>query len=92
MRSTPRGRTTSCPAGRERSDGEVRTYPADELAAMPTMKRQLQEQQAQAELDALPAVDIPDLERDVDVFLYTHKLLREGTREQVEAYLMRMLR
>ena len=78
-------------SSRERSDGEVRTYPADELAAMPTMKRQLQEQQAQAELDALPAVDIPDLERDVDVFLYTHKLLREGTREQVEAYLMRML-
>lgn len=77
--------------GRERKDGEVRTYSKEGLAAMPTMKRQLEEQQAQAELEALPDVDIPDLERDVDVFMYTHKLLREGTREQMEAYLMRML-
>ena len=76
---------------RERKDGEVRKYSAEELSAMPTMKQQLEEQQATARLNALPTVTIPEFERDVDVFLYTHKQLREGTREQMEAYLMHML-
>ncbi len=78
-------------AGRERKDGQVRTYPAEDLRAMPSFRDRLQEREAQASLEALPTMGIPEFTRDVDVFLYTHKLLREGTKEQVEAYLIRML-
>lgn len=76
---------------RERTDGEVRKYAQEDLAAMPSYRDQMQEREAQAQLDALPPVEIPDFQRDVDVFLFTNKLLREGTKEQVEAYLIRML-
>lgn len=77
--------------GRERTEGEQRTFPADDLRAMPTFRDQLEEQQAQRDLTALGDVTIPEFQRDMDVFLYTHKMLREGNAKQFEAYLMRML-
>lgn len=78
-------------SSRERKDGTVRTFSKEELDAMPTMKEQLEEQQAQTALAELGEVSIPDFARDVDVFMYTHKLLREGTAARFEAYLIRML-
>jgi hypothetical protein len=76
---------------RERKDGEVKKYSAEELSAMPTMKQLLQEQAAQESVSALPKVDIPEFNSDMDVFLYTHKMLREATRDEMHAYLMHML-
>jgi hypothetical protein len=76
---------------RERNDGAVRTYRADELAAMPSMKQELEEKQARAAMAALPAVNIPEFKSEQEVFMYTHKVLREGSRAQAEAYLMQML-
>lgn len=76
---------------RERKDGAVRTYRADELAAMPSMKQALEEKQAQAAMSALPAVNIPAFSNEMDVFMHTHRVLRESSRAEAEAYLMRML-
>ena len=76
---------------RERKDGAVRKFSQEELKAMPTMRDQLEEQRANAELAALGDVDIPDFETDMDVFMYTHKLMREGDAKKFEAYLIRML-
>ncbi|MBX2979511.1 MAG: hypothetical protein KF905_09465 [Flavobacteriales bacterium] len=76
---------------RERKDGAVRTYRADELAAMPSMKQELEEKQARAAMAALPAVNIPAFKTEQEVFMHTHKVLREGSRAQAEAYLMQML-
>ncbi|HNR53585.1 MAG TPA: hypothetical protein PKJ19_00335 [Flavobacteriales bacterium] len=77
--------------GRDRTEGAQRTFPADDLRAMPTFRDQLEEQQAQRDLAALGDVTIPEFKSDMDVFLYTHKLLRESNAKQLEAYLMRML-
>ncbi|NOY06032.1 MAG: hypothetical protein GXO82_05300 [Chlorobi bacterium] len=46
---------------------------------------------ADAALAALPAVTIPDFKSDVDLILYTHKMLREASPEELESYLMRVL-
>ncbi|MBK8499024.1 MAG: hypothetical protein IPL52_09450 [Flavobacteriales bacterium] len=72
-------------------DGAVKTYTAEDLRALPTLGSIDAERSAASDLAALGDVTIPEFSRDVDVFLYTHKLLRESTPEQFEAYLMRML-
>lgn len=77
--------------GRDRTEGEQRTLPAEELRAMPTFRDQLEEQQAQRDLAALGEVSIPEFKSDMEVFMHTHKLLREGSAAQFEAYLIRML-
>lgn len=76
---------------RDTRQSNVRTYAPDEIRRMPTVGSRMQEEQAQADLAALGDITMPDMPRDVDVFLYTHKLLREGTADQFRAYLMRML-
>ncbi|MFZ1694595.1 MAG: hypothetical protein WAT74_15465 [Flavobacteriales bacterium] len=68
-----------------------RSYSPEDIRAMETIGSREQEAQAQAELAALGEVTIPDFALDVDVFMHTHKLLREGTAAQFEAYLIRML-
>ncbi|MCC7503188.1 MAG: hypothetical protein IT229_11705 [Flavobacteriales bacterium] len=68
-----------------------RSYSPEDIRAMETIGSREMESQAQAELAALGEVTIPDFARDVDVFTHTHKLLREGTAAQFEAYLIRML-
>ena len=68
-----------------------RSYSPEDIRAMETIGSREQEAQAQAALAALGDVTIPDFARDVDVFMHTHKLLREGTAAQFEAYLIRML-
>lgn len=78
-------------SSRERKDGAVRTYRADELAAMPSMKQALEEKQAQAAMSALPTVIIPTFSNEMDVFMHTHRVLRESDRAEAEAYLMQML-
>lgn len=77
--------------GRDRTEGGQRTFPAEELRAMPTFRDQLEEQQARTELAALGEVGIPEFKSDMEVFLHTHKLLRESDAREFEAYLMRML-
>ncbi|MBK7944830.1 MAG: hypothetical protein IPJ85_05755 [Flavobacteriales bacterium] len=69
----------------------IRSYSPEDIRAMETIGSREQEAQAQAELAALGEVTIPDFARDVDVFMHTHKLLRESTAAQFEAYLIRML-
>ncbi|NOX88306.1 MAG: hypothetical protein GXO77_04710 [Calditrichaeota bacterium] len=46
---------------------------------------------AEAALSALPDVDIPDFKSDVEIIMYTHKMLRESSPEELEAYLMRVI-
>jgi len=77
--------------GRESKAGVVRTYSQEELDAMRTFRGELEEQQASAALRALPTVEVPAFGSDVEVFMHTHRMLREGTREQMQAYLMAML-
>lgn len=67
------------------------THAPDEVRAMPTIGSRQLEEQAQADRAALGEVTIPDMPRDVDVFLYTHKMLREATPQQFKAYLLHML-
>lgn len=77
--------------GRERKDGEVKKYTDEELNAMPTMKQQLEEEAAKGRLNALPDVEIPAFQSDMEVFLHTHQMLRESNADEFEAYLMKML-
>lgn len=76
---------------KESKEENKRSFTSEEIRAMPTIGSREEEAQAAAALAALGDVTIPEFSRDVDVFMYTHKLLREGTAEQFEAYLMRML-
>lgn len=76
---------------RDNRQSNTRTYAPDEIRAMPTIGSRMQEEQAAADLAALGDVAIPAFARDVDVFLYTHKMLREATPDQFKAYLLRML-
>ncbi len=76
---------------KETKEENKRTFTSEEIRAMPTIGSRVEEEQAAAALAALGEVTIPEFARDVDVFMYTHKLLRESTAEQFEAYLMRML-
>lgn len=76
---------------RDVKEDNKRTFTSDEIRAMPTIGSREEEAQAATALAALGDVTIPEFTRDVDVFMYTHKLLRESTAEQFEAYLMRML-
>ena len=78
-------------SGRDRKDGEVKKYTAEELNAMPTMKQQLEEETAKGRLAALPKVSIPTFNSDMEVFLFTHKMLREASKDEMHAYLMQML-
>ncbi len=48
-------------------------------------------QKARAALAALPEVNIPEFKSDVEAILFIHKILRESTPEELEAYLMRLL-
>ena len=68
-----------------------RSFTPEDIRVMETIGSREEEAQAQAALAELGDVTIPDFARDVDVFMHTHKLLREGTAAQFEAYLMRML-
>lgn len=72
-------------------DVAVKKYSTEELDAMPTFADEHAEREANARAASLPAVPVPAFASDVDVFLYTNKMLREGNRAEVEAYLMRML-
>jgi hypothetical protein len=76
---------------KESKDIAVKAYSKEEIDAMLTFANEHEEREANARVAALPTVSIPEFPRDVDVFLYTHKMLREGTRAEVEAYLMNML-
>ncbi len=68
-----------------------RSFTPEDIRAMETIGSREEEAQAQAALAELGEITIPDFARDVDVFMHTHKLLREGTAAQFEAYLIRML-
>lgn len=68
-----------------------RSFTPEDIRAMETIGSREEEAQAQAALAELGDVSIPAFARDVDVFLYTHKMLRESTAAQFEAYLIRML-
>jgi hypothetical protein len=68
-----------------------RSYSPEDIRVMETIGSREDEARAQADLAALGDVTIPDFARDVDVFMHTHKLLREGTAAQFEGYLIRML-
>lgn len=67
------------------------TYDADEIRTMPTLASIDAEQEANAAMANLPTVEIPHFERDVDVFLFVHKMLREGTADEFEAMMMKMM-
>lgn len=76
---------------KESKDIAVKAYSKEEIDAMLTFANEHDEREANVRVSSLPTVTIPDFARDVDVFLYTHKMLREGKRTEVEAYLMHML-
>jgi len=77
--------------GRDKKALTVKKYSQDELDAMPTLSDTYNEQQAQAAMGALPEIEIPAFNRDIDVFLHTHRMLRNASREEMHAYLMKML-
>lgn len=76
---------------RDRRERDQRSHTAEEVRRMPTLGSRMHEEKALTELEALPEVAIPEFARDVDVFLYTHRLLREADPAHFRAYLMRML-
>ncbi|MEZ4826534.1 MAG: hypothetical protein R3C61_09600 [Bacteroidia bacterium] len=67
------------------------THSADDLRVMPTLASIDAERKANEALAGLPAVVIPEFQSDVEVFMFVHKILREGTADEFEAMLMKML-
>lgn len=65
------------------------TYTADELRAIPTLNEVLYEKEVQASFDALPKVDIPIFSNEREMIMYTHKMLRELSREEMNYYLVK---
>ncbi|MDQ3814000.1 MAG: hypothetical protein M3347_08615 [Armatimonadota bacterium] len=61
------------------------THRADEITAMKTFGMLDQEKQATADLKKLPDVEVPEFKKDVELFLFTHKMRREATPEAFEA-------
>ncbi|MEZ4774371.1 MAG: hypothetical protein R3D00_14395 [Bacteroidia bacterium] len=67
------------------------THNADDLRVMPTLASIDEEKKANEALAGLPNVEIPQFQSDVEAFLYIHKILREGTADEFEAMMMKML-
>ena len=67
------------------------SYTADEIRAMPSLQDIDQEKQAAASLNSLPKIVVPTFTSHLELAIYTHKILREGTPEECEAYLMQVL-
>lgn len=76
---------------REQRVRSTQRYSADEVRAMPSLASVHYEQQAQAALASLPQVEVPAFERGVDLVIHTHNLLRHGSAEEFEAFLMQVL-
>ncbi|MEM7372084.1 MAG: hypothetical protein AAF587_25935 [Bacteroidota bacterium] len=67
------------------------TYNADEIRVMPTLGSRVEDQKAQAYVDGLPSVQIPQFQSDVEVFTYVHDILLNGTPEQFQAMMMELM-
>lgn len=63
----------------------------DRLEKTATLGIKESERLASSKLSALPKVAIPEFTDDKHVILYTHKVLRESSKDEVHAYLMAML-
>ncbi len=50
-----------------------------------------EKKKAELALSQLPKINIPDFKSDTEIILYTHKMLREASQEEMEAYLMQVL-
>jgi len=67
------------------------THDADEIKAMKSLAVIDAERTAGTLLSRLPNVTIPAFRRDVDFFDHIHKLMREGTAGEFEAFLRKTL-
>lgn len=75
----------------ERKTSNRKEYSRSEVKQMKTLGEIDREQAAQAALSSLPQMDIPKFKSGVELVLYLHNLLLDGTPEQVEAFLMKTL-
>jgi hypothetical protein len=70
---------------------DTKQYSDDEIKAMRTLGQLQQDKAADAQLAALPKVDVPKFATDLELFSYTHKMLREAARPELHAYLLQVL-
>lgn len=66
-------------------------HTAEKVRAMETLGFRDAERKAAAARDALPSVDVPEFSSAAEMALYTHRLLRNGTPEQLESFLLQTL-
>lgn len=70
---------------------EKKTYQPEKLSAMKTLQFTYGEKMASQRTAALPKTTIPDFQNFKELSTYTHQLLREGSAEQMESFLMQTL-
>ncbi|MBV6403367.1 MAG: hypothetical protein IT228_11965 [Flavobacteriales bacterium] len=75
----------------ESTHGQRKEYAEWELKKMPTLGSLAAEQQAQAAVDALPAVSVPAFKTDREAMQYTVDILRTADEGRIRAYLMQVL-
>lgn len=76
--------TTETETGRE-------SYRADEIRVMPTLGSRVEDERAQGYVDGLPQLAIPAFKSDVDLFMFVHKILLEGSPEEFQAMMMKLM-
>lgn len=70
---------------------ETRSMPTHEALALQALGQRERVAAAAAEAAALPDVEIPVFTTDLQIFAYTHKMLREASDDQLRAYLRAVL-
>jgi len=69
----------------------TKSYTAAEINAMPTLLDMQFENEAKAIVASLPMVDIPKFSSSKEMIIYTHRMLRELSKEELHAYLLQTL-
>lgn len=70
---------------------ETRPMATHEALALQALGQRERVAAAAAEAEALPDVEIPAFVTDMDLFAYTHRMLREASDEELRAYLRAVL-
>jgi hypothetical protein len=78
-------------SNKEEKEVSKQSFTREELSALRSLGDLEREQAASASAAALPDIEIPAFQQERDVFLFIHRVLREGTPDQFRAMMLKML-
>jgi len=69
----------------------TKTYSVAEVNAMPSLSDMKYKNEAKSIIASLPKVEVPKFSNAKEMIVYTHKMLRELSKEELHAYLLQTL-